>query len=541
MAGLMGGDFGTEEFNQVLSTQLDTLAISPQAKQDIIPALLGITKLAKVQSQCASASTSFLHPTVSKPEPKPKLMDSNAEASYQIRQQPLLLPKRGLRVLLRVTLHSSDPSRSRVTVPASPTYLVSQVLKSQEPPVLYKVLSAPLTPRLPHTSPAPAAWLCVYFDFALTLVTQSDLVSATLNGSATITTRTHKVQNKAEDLGSSQNGIPNAASMVHAVHWTPRFQSWGSVLVLAAHEDASKCKPRTRSTLATTHDNTLSLYPANVVGITSNTFKCTQAWAHQGLLNHTPISTCAKLMTTPDATFPHSCLSADLTVFSTETPGFFPRKSMTRDGQDLNIFEPQPNINITWLKCQFGFRFTSFLSITLSSLLLTSTHLPTHSLSLQGYPTRSPLSDRITNAHQLVTCSLVGHAFPRLMSFVLHHASATPPVTPSPRVYLSHIDTGRDVSMWSPLTSEPPLSITLTTGPGASGVMLWASSLCHHYGHDLTFRPPHPAAIAEVQWWQALRGPLRGVGPVTRRSGAGREWSSTSSSSPFLQILYIAF
>ncbi|KAI9430334.1 hypothetical protein H4582DRAFT_2087137 [Lactarius indigo] len=88
MAGLMGGDFGTEEFNQVLSTQLDALAISPQAKQDIIPALLGIAKLAKVQSQCASASTSFSQPTVSEPKPEPELMDSNAEASYQIRQRP---------------------------------------------------------------------------------------------------------------------------------------------------------------------------------------------------------------------------------------------------------------------------------------------------------------------------------------------------------------------------------------------------------------------------------------------------------------------
>ncbi|KAI9429237.1 hypothetical protein H4582DRAFT_2089712 [Lactarius indigo] len=135
--------------------------------------------------------------------------------------------KQGLRVLLGVAPHSSDPSRSRVTVPASPTvpslsqqslpfldtqwlqYLVSQVLKSQEPPVLYEVLSAPLTPRLPHASPTPAAWLCIYFDFALTLVTQSDLVSAPLNGSATITTCTRKVRNKAEDLGSGQNGIPN--------------------------------------------------------------------------------------------------------------------------------------------------------------------------------------------------------------------------------------------------------------------------------------------------------------------------------------------
>ncbi|KAI9430195.1 hypothetical protein H4582DRAFT_2064079 [Lactarius indigo] len=231
---------------------------------------------------------------------------------------------------------------------------------------------------------------------------------------------------------------------------------------------------------------------------------------------------------------------------------------MTRDGQDLNIFEPQPNIDITWPKCQFGFGFTSFLSITLSSLPLASTHLPTHSLLLRGHPTRSPLLDRITNARQLVTCSLVGRAFPRLMSFVLRHASATPPVTvpalsrsrrlpstfcpkPSPRVYLSRVNTGRDASMWSPLSSEPPLSVAPTTGPGASGVTLWASSLRRRYGRDPTFRPPRPAAVAEVQRWRALRGPLRGVGPATRRSGAGREWTTTSSSSPFLRILYIAF
>ncbi|KAI9444325.1 hypothetical protein H4582DRAFT_2053993 [Lactarius indigo] len=319
MAGLMGGDFGTEEFNQVLSTQLDALAISPQAKQDIIPALLGIAKLAKVQSQCASASTSFSQPTVSEPEPEPELMDSNAEASYQIRQRPFssnsgsgyttwYLGRSSCSVLMPPTVPQAktghlyvhrDTSRNaflywilttanrweRVSSGAehplnhdrvlairangepswvtrastittktrkekeirendiwsvdqrlclalsfalasfvsppivSPStnnrtrpreYLVSQVLKSQEPPVLYEVSSAPLAPRLPHASPAPAAWLCVYFDFALTLVTQSDLVSAPLNGSATITTRTRKVRNKAEDLGSGQNGIPNA-------------------------------------------------------------------------------------------------------------------------------------------------------------------------------------------------------------------------------------------------------------------------------------------------------------------------------------------
>jgi hypothetical protein len=51
MCCLMTGDFSEEDFNQVLNAQLDSLTISPQAKQSIIPALLGIAKLAKVQSQ----------------------------------------------------------------------------------------------------------------------------------------------------------------------------------------------------------------------------------------------------------------------------------------------------------------------------------------------------------------------------------------------------------------------------------------------------------------------------------------------------------
>ena len=51
MCCLMTGDFSGEDFNQVLNSQLDSLAISPQAKQSIIPTLLGIAKLAKVQSQ----------------------------------------------------------------------------------------------------------------------------------------------------------------------------------------------------------------------------------------------------------------------------------------------------------------------------------------------------------------------------------------------------------------------------------------------------------------------------------------------------------
>src|SRR6266702_26369 len=117
---------------------------------------------------------------------------------------------------------------------------------------------------------------------------------------------------------------------------------------------------------------------------------------------------------------------------------------------------------ITWPKCQFRFGFTS---LSIASSLVSSTHTLslTHSHTLVRRRTHSPLSDQIANARQLVTRSLVGRAFPCLMSFILHHlsiASATPPVTvpplslprhllsifcpkPSARVCLSCVDTGR--------------------------------------------------------------------------------------------------
>ena len=51
ISSLFASDFGGGDLNQVLSAHLDSLGISPQAKQNIIPALLGITKLAKLQLQ----------------------------------------------------------------------------------------------------------------------------------------------------------------------------------------------------------------------------------------------------------------------------------------------------------------------------------------------------------------------------------------------------------------------------------------------------------------------------------------------------------
>jgi hypothetical protein len=48
---LIAGNFGDDDLRQILNAQLDTLAISPQAKQGIIPALVGIAKLTEVRSR----------------------------------------------------------------------------------------------------------------------------------------------------------------------------------------------------------------------------------------------------------------------------------------------------------------------------------------------------------------------------------------------------------------------------------------------------------------------------------------------------------
>src|SRR6266702_5641838 len=61
--------------------------------------------------------------------------------------------------------------------------------------------------------------------------------------------------------------------------------------------------------------------------------------------------------------------------------------------------------------------------------------------------------------------------------------------------------------MWSPLSSESPSPSHQQLGQK----ILESCSrppLHHCYGHDLTFRLRHPAAIAEVLWWQALRRQL---------------------------------
>jgi hypothetical protein len=48
---LIAGKFGDDDLCQILNAQLDTLSICPQAKQGIVPAIVGIAKLTGVQPQ----------------------------------------------------------------------------------------------------------------------------------------------------------------------------------------------------------------------------------------------------------------------------------------------------------------------------------------------------------------------------------------------------------------------------------------------------------------------------------------------------------
>ncbi|KAI9444326.1 hypothetical protein H4582DRAFT_2053994 [Lactarius indigo] len=64
MTSLMASDFSEEELNQILNTQLYSLAISPQVKQNIIPGLLSIAKLATRMQLQGSNLSILMPPTV---------------------------------------------------------------------------------------------------------------------------------------------------------------------------------------------------------------------------------------------------------------------------------------------------------------------------------------------------------------------------------------------------------------------------------------------------------------------------------------------
>ncbi len=51
ITSLIAGNFHDYDLRQILNAQLDTLAISPQVKQSIVPALFTIMKLTEAQLQ----------------------------------------------------------------------------------------------------------------------------------------------------------------------------------------------------------------------------------------------------------------------------------------------------------------------------------------------------------------------------------------------------------------------------------------------------------------------------------------------------------
>jgi hypothetical protein len=49
ITSLIAGKFGDDDLREILNVQLDALAISAQAKQGIVQALVGIAKLTELQ------------------------------------------------------------------------------------------------------------------------------------------------------------------------------------------------------------------------------------------------------------------------------------------------------------------------------------------------------------------------------------------------------------------------------------------------------------------------------------------------------------
>ncbi|KAI9451873.1 hypothetical protein BJY52DRAFT_963879 [Lactarius psammicola] len=158
------------------------------------------------------------------------------------------------------------------------------------------------------------------------------------------------------------------------------------------------------------------------------------------------------------------------------------------------------------------------------------THPLTHSLSLRGHPTRSPLSDRIANARQLVTRSLVGCAFPRLMFFVLPRPRR---LSPCPRCL------GRDTYRTHSVPSHRkslPLPRRYKTTP-LCRTDNWTGSF---WSHAPGLPPSVVVTAATLPLGRPVLLPSQRCQPCGKTK-RGRVGVVHSSSSPFLRMLHAAF
>ncbi|KAH9030042.1 hypothetical protein EDB85DRAFT_1891774 [Lactarius pseudohatsudake] len=90
VASLMATNFGGSDLGQVLSAHLDSLAISPQAKQAIIPALLGMAKFTEMHTQARSVTQpqAVIEPPSSNSGVASATSSGGAHAGYQMYQRP---------------------------------------------------------------------------------------------------------------------------------------------------------------------------------------------------------------------------------------------------------------------------------------------------------------------------------------------------------------------------------------------------------------------------------------------------------------------
>ncbi|KAI9428907.1 hypothetical protein H4582DRAFT_2062862 [Lactarius indigo] len=85
MANLMAATFSGNDLDQVLNAHLDSLAISPQVKQAIFPALLGIAKFTEVHAQNVTQPQVVIGPLGPN---SGAAVPNGAHTSYQVHQRP---------------------------------------------------------------------------------------------------------------------------------------------------------------------------------------------------------------------------------------------------------------------------------------------------------------------------------------------------------------------------------------------------------------------------------------------------------------------
>ncbi|KAH9017139.1 hypothetical protein EDB85DRAFT_1897787 [Lactarius pseudohatsudake] len=123
MASLMATDFSGSDLDRVLSAHLDSLAISPQAKQAIIPALLRMAKFTEVHARARSVSqpqAGVIEPLGFIPGVASATSSGGAHAGYQMYQR-LFSSSSGSGYTIWYSSQSDSSIQSPPVIPQSKT------------------------------------------------------------------------------------------------------------------------------------------------------------------------------------------------------------------------------------------------------------------------------------------------------------------------------------------------------------------------------------------------------------------------------------